>query len=101
MMSIPQVIPPNPIEGSLQTSDSVSSSPDVFLAANTIAMLDSFLTEKAAEQSLFRELEERALHEDNELDPSEGSSTSTGKRGLSVDEFRTAFAEDWQLSQFW
>ncbi|KIM78231.1 hypothetical protein PILCRDRAFT_75814 [Piloderma croceum F 1598] len=24
-----------------------------------------------------------------------------GKRGLSVDEFRTAFAEDWQLSQFW
>jgi hypothetical protein len=55
-------------------------------------MLDSFLAEKAEEQRLFRVLEERG-----ELD----HSIPDGKSGISVDEFRIAFAEDWQLSQFW
>jgi hypothetical protein len=59
-------------------------------------MLDSFLAEKAEEERLFRELEEQALQ--GELDHS--ARDLTGK-GISVDEFRTAFAEDWQLSQFW
>jgi hypothetical protein len=62
-------------------------------------MLDSFLAEKAEEERLFRELEGQTLqggvdHSVRELDVD-------GKRGISVDEFRTVFAEDWQLSQFW
>ena len=97
IMSTPQVIPSNHAEGSLQTSDFISNSPDVFLHSSTVAILDSFLAEKAAEQSLFHELEEQVLHDRDSSEPI----GSTYKRSLSVDEFRTAFAEDWQLSQFW
>jgi hypothetical protein len=61
-------------------------------------MLDSFLAEKAEEERLFRELEEQALQ--GELNHS-ARDLAVGKGGISVDEFRTAFAEDWQLSQFW
>jgi hypothetical protein len=59
-------------------------------------MLDSFLAEKAEEERLFRELEEQGNQVHTARDPA-----VEGKRGINVDEFRTAFAEDWQLSQFW
>jgi EEF1A lysine methyltransferase 1 len=62
-------------------------------------MLDSFLAEKAEEERLFRELEGQTLQ--GEVDHSVRELEVDGKRGISVDEFRTAFAEDWQLSQFW
>jgi EEF1A lysine methyltransferase 1 len=81
-------------------SSSLSGSPEIHLASSTIAMLDSFLAEKAEEERLFRELEEQALQEGVNA-AARDSSAEDGKRGLSVDEFRTAFAEDWQLSQFW
>ena len=78
----------------------MSGSPEIHLASSTIAMLDSFLAEKAEEERLFRELEEQALQ--GELDyAARDPAVEDGKRGISVDEFRTAFAEDWQLSQFW
>jgi len=62
-------------------------------------MLDSFLAEKAEEERLFHELEGQTLQ--GEVDYSVHDLEVDSKRGISVDEFRTAFAEDWQLSQFW
>lgn len=72
----------------------------MLLASSTIAMLDSFFAEKAEEERLFQELEERALEGGLDEMPDQGAS-GVKKRGISVDEFRNAFAEDWQLSQFW
>ena len=95
-MSTPQVIPSNHTEGS---SDHISNSPDVLLHSNTVAILDSFLAEKAAEQSLFHEMEEQLLHQNFDRDSSEHFGSY--KSGLSIDKFKTAFPEDWQLSQFW
>jgi len=51
-------------------------------------LLNSFLSEKAAEEALFSEISSNAAHQ------KEGSM-------ISVDEYRKAFGEDWQLSQFW
>lgn len=85
---------------STSPSTSLSESPEIRLASSTIAMLDSFLAEKAEEERLFRELEEKALHGGLENAPRD-LAHNDGKRGISVDEFKTAFAEDWQLSQFW
>lgn len=81
-------------------STSLSESPEIRLAPSTIAMLDSFLAEKAEEERLFRELERQAL--DGELEHNVNvEDVKQGNRGISVDEFRAAFSEDWQLSQFW
>lgn len=82
---------------STSPSTSLSESPEIRLASSTIAMLDSFLTEKAEEERLFRELEEQALHGGLE----NAARDLVHNDGISVDEFKTAFAEDWQLSQFW
>lgn len=95
-MSTPILIPEIYHQAAIPTSP--SGSPEIHLESSTIAILDSFLEEKAEEQRLFLELEEKALHGslDDFISDSDG-----GKHGISVDEFRAAFAEDWQLSQFW
>ncbi|KAG5643001.1 hypothetical protein DXG03_001778 [Asterophora parasitica] len=69
------------------------------LASDTLALLESFLSAKAEEEKRFNDLAEQAaarvaslaLHVHIEEDPPM----------MSVDEYRLAFGEDWQLSQFW
>ncbi|RDB21234.1 Protein-lysine N-methyltransferase EFM5 [Hypsizygus marmoreus] len=78
----------------------LSSSPPM-LHADTLALLESFLSSKAEEEKRFNELAEQAaarvaglalnLHFEDEQDPPM----------MTVDEYRLAFSEDWQLSQFW
>ena len=78
---------------------SLGSPHELHLASSTIALLDGFLKEKAEEQRLIRELEEKVLQ--GSFDDAILVPEASGKRCISVVEFRTAFAEDWQLSQFW
>lgn len=69
------------------------------LDPNTLALLESFLSSKEEEERRFNELAEQAaarvaalaLNMHVEDDPPM----------MSVDEYRLAFGEDWQLSQFW
>lgn len=69
-------------------SSSRSSSP-LCLDPSTLALLDSFLSSKAEEEERFAELS--ASNADGGDD----------KPMMSVDEYRLAFGENWQLSQFW
>ncbi|PPQ69233.1 hypothetical protein CVT25_006950 [Psilocybe cyanescens] len=77
----------------------VSGSPPR-LDPNTLSLLDSYFSEKAEAERRFQELAaERAaaqiaglaLHDEPEAD----------KPMVSVADFKLAFGEDWQLSQFW
>jgi hypothetical protein len=73
-------------------SSSIASADEALelrLDPSTLLLLDNFLAEKASAERFFHELEDQAFSETQE------------KKRISVDEFRTAFAEDWQLSQFW
>jgi EEF1A lysine methyltransferase 1 len=60
------------------------------LDPSTLAVLDSFLSEKATEKALLDEIIS------NSYEP-EVSTNSM----MSVDEYRRVFGEDWKLSQFW
>jgi hypothetical protein len=80
----------------------ISGSPPK-LDPNTIALLDAFFNEKADEERRFNEIaSERAaaqiaglaLEADDDCQKEE-------KPMVSVADFRLAFGEDWQLSQFW
>ncbi len=66
------------------------------LDVDTLALLDSFLSARADEEQRFSELAASAkvaqMAEDDE---------DTDRPMMSVDEYRLAFGEDWQLSQFW
>ncbi|KAF9446783.1 hypothetical protein P691DRAFT_761334 [Macrolepiota fuliginosa MF-IS2] len=68
----------------------------------TLALLDDFLSSKAEEEQRFQQ-----LMADREAGHVAGlqADGSTGIRGekdiMDVDEYRLAFSEDWQLSQFW
>ncbi|KAH8822400.1 putative N6-adenine methyltransferase-domain-containing protein [Flagelloscypha sp. PMI_526] len=64
------------------------------LDPSTLALLDSFLASKADEERRFNELQTTEDQDESEV----STSTTTA---LNVDEFRLAFGEDWQLSQFW
>lgn len=101
-MSTPILIPERFYQAQ-SPSTSLSGSPEIHLTSSTITILDSFLKEKAEEQRLFHELEEKALQNNvDDTDALDGPDSEAGaKRGISVDEFRIAFSEDWQLSQFW
>ena len=90
--------PPTPTSDSPSTSR--SESPELQLGASTLALLDSFLAEKDEERRLFEQFEAHALQLDEGFDVPDAA-TGVNKPGLTVDEFRKAFAEDWQLSQFW
>lgn len=93
--------PPSP----LSTASTLSSSPPT-LDASTLALLDSFIASKTEEERRFNELAEQAaarvagLALDFDDEDSE-SPEKPDKKMLSVDEYRLAFGEDWQLSQFW
>lgn len=67
-------------------SSSRSSSPALALDPATLAILNSFLTEKAEEEERFKSLAER-----------EGGEEVM----LSVDDFRSTFGENFGVSQFW
>lgn len=79
----------------------MSSSPPR-LDLNTLALLDTFLSHKAEEERRFNDLAEKAAAQvaGLALDPhTDGGEVE--KPMMSVDEYRLAFGEDWQLSQFW
>ncbi|KAK7468307.1 Protein-lysine N-methyltransferase efm5 [Stygiomarasmius scandens] len=86
---------PHSIHSSLS---GLSGSPPA-LDAGTLSILDQFLSAKAEEETLFNSLSEQAaalevagLALDDEKEE---------KPMISVEEYRKAFGEDWQLSQFW
>ncbi|XP_006454853.1 hypothetical protein AGABI2DRAFT_198504 [Agaricus bisporus var. bisporus H97] len=69
------------------------------LDPNTLALLDEFLSNKAEEEQMFQQLKA----EGDLAHTSDGSfiRATVEKPMMSVDEYRRAFGEDWQLSQFW
>lgn len=65
----------------------------------TLALLDDFLSSKAEEERRFQQLmAERDMEGVTAL---QDTSATRDKAMMSVDEYRLAFGEDWQLSQFW
>jgi EEF1A lysine methyltransferase 1 len=73
------------------------------LDSNTLALLDAFLYEKADEERRFNEIaSEKAAAQIAglalDVDDCEKEENPTV---VSVADFRLAFGEDWQLSQFW
>ncbi|KAJ7088215.1 putative N6-adenine methyltransferase-domain-containing protein [Mycena crocata] len=98
-MSIRIPAPPSP----QSTSSALSSSPPA-LHPDTLALLNSFIASKTEEERRFNELVEQAaarvaglaLEADARAE-AEGAEEPM----MSVDEYRLAFGEDWQLSQFW
>jgi hypothetical protein len=70
------------------------------LDPSTLSLLDDFLTSRADGERRFNELEEAARAYDSG-EESENEEGKTKQKMMSVDEYRLAFGEDWQLSQFW
>jgi len=78
-----------------------SGSPPVLNPA-TLALLDHFLTDKFDEEQRFQQLiVEQEASGIAGLQKSNGIPRSGEKPMMNVDEYRSVFAEDWQLSQFW
>jgi len=85
-------------ESPRSTSSFHSASPPK-LDPNTLALLDAFFNEKADEERRFNEIaSERAAAQIAGLALDDGKEE---KPMVSVADFRLAFGEDWQLSQFW
>ncbi|KAG6844591.1 hypothetical protein H0H87_005607 [Tephrocybe sp. NHM501043] len=84
---------------STSTFSNFSSSPPK-LASDTLALLDSFLSSKAEEEKRFNDLAEQAAARVAGL-ALKGHVEDADPPMMSVDEYRLAFGEDWQLSQFW
>ncbi|KAF5338225.1 hypothetical protein D9758_012860 [Tetrapyrgos nigripes] len=89
---------PHSVHSSLSGLSGLSGSPPT-LDPGTLSILDQFLSDKAEEETLFNTLSQQAtaldvaglaLEEDKDEKPM-----------ISVDQYRKAFGEDWQLSQFW
>ncbi|KAJ6474469.1 putative N6-adenine methyltransferase-domain-containing protein [Mycena vitilis] len=97
-MSVAIPIPPSPES----TSSSLSGSPPA-LDPSTLALLNSFIASKTEEEQRFKELAEEAAARvaglSLELDVDDEGTPE--KPMISVDEYRSVFSEDWQLSQFW
>ncbi|KAJ7630236.1 putative N6-adenine methyltransferase-domain-containing protein [Roridomyces roridus] len=84
-------------------TSSASGSPPT-LDPSTLALLNSFIASKTDEERRFNELAEEAASRVAGLDLSfsdEEAKDDGGSPMMSVDEYRAAFSEDWQLSQFW
>ncbi|KAF7340315.1 hypothetical protein MVEN_01950600 [Mycena venus] len=91
-------VPASPQSG----SSSLSGSPPT-LDPSTLALLNSFIASKTDEERRFNELAEEAAARVAGLSL-EGDGEDEGandKPMMSVDEYRSVFSEDWQLSQFW
>lgn len=72
------------------------------LDPSTLALLDSHFSQKAEEERLFRELEaERVAAHIAGLALEAYNHQLEEKPMVSVADFKLAFGEDWQLSQFW
>ncbi|KAJ3572312.1 hypothetical protein NP233_g3155 [Leucocoprinus birnbaumii] len=82
-------------------SSDISGSPPALNAA-TLALLDQFLSNKAEEEQRFQQLmADQEARQIAGLQSDDDDATSNEKPMMSVDEYRAAFGEDWQLSQFW
>ncbi|KAJ7073453.1 putative N6-adenine methyltransferase-domain-containing protein [Mycena belliarum] len=97
-MAVAIPVPPSPVS----TSSAISGSPPA-LDPSTLALLDSFIAEKNEEERRFNELAEQAAARIARLALGfdDDESGEEPEQIMSVDEYRVAFAEDWQLSQFW
>ena len=85
---------------SVSSASHTSGSPPR-LDPNVLALLDTHFREKAEEERLFQEIAaERAAAHIAGLALDDADAVED-KPMLSVAEFRLAFGEDWQLSQFW
>ncbi|KAJ6459600.1 putative N6-adenine methyltransferase-domain-containing protein [Mycena sanguinolenta] len=98
MMSLPVAVPASP----QSSSSSLSGSPPT-LDPTTLALLNSFIASKTDEERRFNELAEEAAARvaGLSLETDDEDSTADEKPMMSVDEYRSVFSEDWQLSQFW
>ncbi|KAF5355864.1 hypothetical protein D9756_004336 [Leucocoprinus leucothites] len=82
-------------------SDSLSGSPPTLNTA-TLALLDEFFSSKAEEERKFQQLmADQEARQIAGLQSDQGDEGDEEKPMMSVDEYRAAFGEDWQLSQFW
>ena len=85
---------------SVSSASHTSGSPPR-LDPNVLALLDTHFREKAEEERLFQEIAaERAAAHIAGLALDDADAVED-KPMISVAEFRLAFGEDWQLSQFW
>ena len=90
-------------ESPVSSFSALSSSPPT-LDPSTLSILDSFLSARDQERTLFNQLAEQtvAIHGlAIEASPEDVDDDEIVKPMISVDEYRAAFGEDWQLSQFW
>jgi hypothetical protein len=76
----------------------ISYSP-LSLDPTTLALLDDFLSNKVEEERNFQQL--KAENDLAHFSNGDFIGTALGKPMMNVDEYRRAFGEDWQLSQFW
>ncbi|KAM0786830.1 hypothetical protein ACM66B_002259 [Microbotryomycetes sp. NB124-2] len=107
-----------PAKSTVKDDDAASTgsgSPPLQLDPSTLAILNSFLTEKTEAEEKFRKLEEQAharlvKQQGEQHHQTESGATAADAADddggaqdpmMTVDEFRTMFGEDWQLSQFW
>uniref|UniRef100_A0A0W0GCP7 Uncharacterized protein n=1 Tax=Moniliophthora roreri TaxID=221103 RepID=A0A0W0GCP7_MONRR len=81
---------------------SLSCSPPM-LDPGTQSILHSFLSERDQERALFSQLTQQTIATRGFIDPGEvlAGEDDEVPPMLSVDDYRVAFGEDWQLSQFW
>ncbi|CAA7267726.1 unnamed protein product [Cyclocybe aegerita] len=93
-------LPESPRSVASHLSDLSCSPPK--LDPSTLALLDSFFNEKAEEERRFNEIAaEQAAAKIAGLALEIGEEKAGEKPMVSVADFRFAFSEDWQLSQFW
>lgn len=67
------------------------------LDPSTLALLQSFYTEKTQLEEEFEQLQRKAQAR---LDDAQAVDEEDRQR-ISVEQFRRLFQEDWQMSQFW
>lgn len=92
---------PESPRSTLSSLSATSGSPPA-LDVSTLALLDSFFASKAEEERRFNELSvEQAAAKVAGLALLADAAEDLETPMMSVDEYRLAFGEDWQLSQFW
>ncbi|KAG5651765.1 hypothetical protein H0H81_007547 [Sphagnurus paluster] len=94
------VLPASPRSTASFSSFSEFSGSPPKLASDTLALLESFLSSKAEEEKRFDDLAAQAAARVASLALNVHIEEPDPPM-MSVDEYRLAFGEDWQLSQFW